>query len=141
MSSRSLIFPGIAALRRAQSLDSESIAASGSDLVAVAKAEFQCDAALRAEFIDLETYTAWRKATAEGRVRILGGARQAALRATEIRDRASAAAASGELIALAKTEFEGDAALRREFVDLETYTAWRRATAAGRVRVLGGLAQ
>ena len=31
-------------------------------LTAAAKAEFEGSAALRAEFIDLATYTAWRKA-------------------------------------------------------------------------------
>jgi predicted transcriptional regulator len=39
------------------------------------------------------------------------------------------------LIAAAKAEFEGSSALREEFIDLATYTVWRKATAAGKVRV------
>lgn len=47
-------------------------AAAGGDIVAAAKAEFESNAQLRQEFTDLAVYTAWRKAEAESRVKILG---------------------------------------------------------------------
>jgi len=103
------------------------------DLIALARAEFEGSAALRAEFIDLPTYTAWRKATTEGRVKVLGSANnerpQTAIVATRHEGR--------DLIALARAEFDGSAALRAEFINLEVYTAYRKAQAAGHVRVFG----
>ena len=56
---------------------------------------------------------------------------------THNRGPGAAAAASGDIVAAAKAEFEGSAALREEFIDLATYTAWRKADAGGRVKVLG----
>ena len=107
-----------------------------------AKAEFEASAALRAEFIDLATYAAWRKATAEGKVKMLGqragtGEPAPAAKVYGI-DYVPRGFAGDDLVeAAAKAEFEASAALRAEFIDLVTYAAWRKAKSEGRVKVFG----
>jgi len=103
------------------------------DLIAIARTEFEGSAALRAEFIDLATYAAFRKADAAGRVKMFGRANNEPLPSASVATRHE----GRDLIALAKAEFNGSAALRAEFINLEVYTAYRKAQAAGRVRVLG----
>jgi phage I-like protein len=60
----------------------------------------------------------------------LGGMAEVALRAAERFE-------AGDPVAAAKAEYEGNAALREEFIDLPTYAAWRKASAEGRVKVFG----
>ncbi len=66
----------IAALTGTQTRGRREVPAAGGDPVAAAKAEFAGSAALRSEFPDEASYIAFKKAEAEGRVKVLGGRNQ-----------------------------------------------------------------
>jgi hypothetical protein len=88
-------------------------------------AEWQASPALRREFPSLEAYGAYRRAVAAGRVKVL------APTAT----RAATTAPTPETIA---AEWQASPAIRGEFPSLEAYGAYRRAEAAGRVKIHRG---
>lgn len=89
-------------------------------------AEWQANAALHAEFSDVEAYVAFTKAAEAGLVR-------------GVLPRAAPAGASTTppLEARCKAEWRTNAALRTEFCDVEAYIAFTKATDAGLAKVLG----
>lgn len=126
------------------------------EIVAIAKAEFESSAQLRAEFLDLEIYTAWRKAAAAQQFRVFGAVNNGGLNADTKRRQArmsetseslleprpprpepTAAHPSGPIDQVAKAEWEASPEIRAEFLDLKTYTAWRKADAAGLGKMYG----
>lgn len=60
-----------------------------------------------------------------------------ALRGTQTRNSGPGAPAGGDFVAAAKAKFAADAAIREEFGTLEVYTAWCKAEAGGKVKILG----
>lgn len=60
-----------------------------------------------------------------------------ALRGTQSGGKGPGVAAAGDVVAAAKAKFESDPAIREEFSDLATYTAFCKANAAGSVKILG----
>jgi hypothetical protein len=101
------------------------------------KAEYGADATLQDEFRSPATYVAFRKAESEGRVRILApAAARAAL--TPVSAQAAQAQPAMDLQGEAKwkAEYAADAALQGEFRSEGAYVAFRKAEAAGKVRIL-----
>lgn len=88
------------------------------------KAEWQVDAALHAEFTDVEAYIAFTKATEAGLAR-------------GIRPRVSPAGSPARQPAetRCKAEWRTNAALRAEFTDVDAYVAFTKAAEAGLVKV------
>lgn len=60
-----------------------------------------------------------------------------ALRNTQTGGRGPATPPPGDAVAAAKAKFESDATIREEFGTVEIYTAWCKAEAGGKVKILG----
>lgn len=88
-------------------------------------AEWQADAALHAEFSDVEAYVAFTKAAEAGLVR-------------GVPPRAAPSGTTTQPVeARCKAEWRTNAALRAEFCDVEAYIAFTKATEAGLAKVHG----
>ena len=98
-----------------------------------ARAAWSADAGIRAEFISIESYIAYEKATARGMVRILSGGGVH----TVARKDAAPARQADDHDQGAQRAWDADPKLRAEFMNLENYHAYLKAMRSGRVKILG----
>lgn len=95
----------------------------------VCLAEFSASAAIQAEFVDPDSYCAYRLAEAGGLARVLS--RTPDPQRTALRDELEGGDEAGWCAC-----FHRSPALQREFGDADTFLAYKRAATQGRARVL-----
>jgi hypothetical protein len=97
------------------------------------KGEFAASPELQEEFGSADAYAGYQQGVAAGHIRIHGASTVSA-----VRGEGEAAPVNMALLPdVARKEWEQSPDLQAEFRDVDTYVAWRRAEALGRVRIHG----
>lgn len=101
-----------------------------------ARAAWANDPKVRAEFLSIESYIAFEKADARGRIKILSG-RGVITASRSDKGTAPARLDGDQADPEARQVWESNPAIRAEFISFEDFQAFRRAERAGRFKVLG----